>query len=185
MTDRSIGTAVVFGESVTLWKPSTVGGAEIDPGKLAPAQQELLSYWVSLRRDGERLPAYRHFDPIDVHRLLGDISVLDVHWSDAGDRPRFRFRLYGSRVAEARGKDLTGRWTDEPGAFSPHVHAHYQAAFDTVARTGEPLLHLFPWHVENRRQGAYHRLHLPFWSQDPARVDQIVISFLVIRRAAN
>lgn len=182
MPDREIGAAVLFGESVTLWKPDTFSGEDIDPVRLDPRQRELLDYWRGLREGAERMPRYQRFDPIDISRLLGDISVLDVHWQDASQAPRYRFRLYGTRVAEARGKDLTGQWTDTPGAFSPHIQKHYEHAFEAVARDGVPMLQLYPWHMENRRQGTYHRLHVPFWSSDPARVDQILISFLVLRQ---
>lgn len=121
-----------------------------------PQQAQLLRYWLSLKEDG--LPDYRRFDPIDIPNLLGDLIVIDV------ERPamRFKYRLYGTRVAHVRGGDLTGRYADEAGANAPDLQAVYVESYQAAATTGEPTFSIVPWTMQRRSTGHYHRLVLPF-----------------------
>jgi hypothetical protein len=184
MTESPGAKLIVHGEAVSISSPVLFKGKGIDRRRLEPKQARLFDYWSSIATTDERFPHYERFDVLDVPDLLGDLSVLEVHRPkdepEDGAAIRFRFRLYGTRVQEARGKDLTGHWADEKDAFSPHVQQQYLEAFATVVDSGEPLLQIFPCHLRNRRSGTYLRLHLPFWSTAPNMVDRIVISFLVV-----
>ena len=67
-----------------------------------PLLIELYAYWES-KRGGRAMPARRDLDPVDVPRLLPHLMLLDVH----GPRT-LRFRVVGSAVAAAIGRDPTG-----------------------------------------------------------------------------
>src|SRR3546814_6222745 len=70
-------------------------------------------YWENLRA-GRAMPLRREFDPIHSPALLPNIILNEV----VGTPPRFRIRVEGSAVAEARGFDATGRFLDEPGVIA-------------------------------------------------------------------
>lgn len=132
-----------------------------------------MRYWLALN-DGQ-LPDYRRFDPLDVPHLLGDLAVVDV------ERPamRFRFRLYGTRVAKIRGRDLTGEYVGDPGVFSPELNRIYLRSYQQVAASGEPQFTIVPYTLERRSVGNYHRLLLPFTDSriGDGACHKIVLSF--------
>ncbi len=67
----------------------------------------LYQYWDQ-KRDGRAMPARRDIEPIDLVPLLPHLMMVDVE-----EGPRFRYRLFGTAVAEAFGSDPTGRYIDE------------------------------------------------------------------------
>src|ERR1700733_2935161 len=76
-----------------------------DDPMLGPA----LSYWV--RKRGPRfMPHKSDIDPTDIPpKLLPNLQMIDA--IDGG--ARFRYRLIGTALAEANGKDYTGRYPEE------------------------------------------------------------------------
>jgi hypothetical protein len=98
---------------------------------LDPRTRRLVDHWAGLTETG--LPARRHFDPLDVPDLLGNIWILEVVWPG----PCFRYRLFGTRVSERLGNDLTGRWLEEviPGVEQTHCWP----ALQRVALEGEAM----------------------------------------------
>jgi len=138
-----------------------------------PRKAQILRYWLSLRDGG--LPDYRRFDPLDIPGLLGDLAVVDV------ERPamRFRFRLHGTRVAEIRGKDLTGLYIGDPDVFPPDLNRIYLESYQRVAQSGEPLFAVVPYELQRRSVGHYHRLLLPFTDGaiGGGQCNKVVLSF--------
>jgi hypothetical protein len=138
-----------------------------------PRLQRLYQHWHTLR--GERpLPSPVGFDILTVPQLMGHLHVLEVH----GDPPRFRFRLFGTRIAEIGGRDLTGKWVDdiEPPRWAEAV----QSAFlDTLARR-------VPCY--SRSEEAYdlgaiemHRLACPF-ATNGHDIDRLLVGVEAINR---
>lgn len=121
-----------------------------------PQKGRLMRYWLSLRDGG--YPDYRRFDPLDIPDLLGDLAVVEVERPG----PRFRFRLYGTRVAEIRGRDLTGLYIGEPGVFPPDLNRLYRQSYVEVLEGGRPVFSVVPYEPHRRVVGNYHRLLLPF-----------------------
>jgi len=78
------------------------------PVLASPKLDWLYRYWAE-RRGGRPYPARSNIDPIELRPLLGNIMLFDV----VGSPPRFRYRLYGSSLAERSGYDMTGRWVDD------------------------------------------------------------------------
>ncbi|MBI3452308.1 MAG: PAS domain-containing protein [Rhodospirillales bacterium] len=83
------------------WSPAT--------NALPVAQLSFLQdYWRRLPREDD-LPHIRSIDPVDMRPALGYIMLVDL-CNDGWD---FIYRLYGSRVAERCGVDMTGRRASE------------------------------------------------------------------------
>jgi len=61
-------------------------------------------FWSSLA-EGDRLPRRADLDPVALARWLGNLIMVQV--VDGG--ADFRFRLYGTKVAESNQRDLTGQ----------------------------------------------------------------------------
>ena len=69
--------------------------------------QTLLQWWLVQR--GDSIPDRSQLDPFDMKSLLPNLFLLDVEH----DPFRVRYRLVGTRVREATGFDITGRYLDE------------------------------------------------------------------------
>lgn len=67
------------------------------------------------------------FDPVDVKEALGSIVLLEK----TDDPEGYRYRLYGSRIAETYGSDLTGRTSQQLNTESTrNVRPQYLAAVE-------------------------------------------------------
>ena len=79
----------------------------------------LFCYWNSLR-PASGLPARKDFDPTQIPDLLRNIWLIDV----VPPAPRFRYRLVGTAIVEARGYDQTGGFLDQEVADFPQSQTH-------------------------------------------------------------
>lgn len=70
--------------------------------------KDLHAYWLSKKGD-RKAPPRSAILPDEIVTLLPSIALLDV----VGDPPRFRFRLFGTKLVTAYGQDLTGKFVDE------------------------------------------------------------------------
>ena len=78
------------------------------PTALAPRVRQLRDYWESKRR-GRALPARADIEPVEIKSLLPDLIIADLFT----DPLRVRFRLAGTRVCDAFGFNIVGRWLEE------------------------------------------------------------------------
>jgi hypothetical protein len=103
-----------------------------------PKLRRLLQYWRSIHPPAG-LPGRQHLDPLAISDLLPGIWLLDVQRAPF----RLRYRLVGTRIVEAVGRELTGQWLDEA---HPHIlkDPNYPSRFQEVVETGVP----------SRRRGA-------------------------------
>lgn len=67
--------------------------------------REMIGLYRSIM-PSDRLPGCQHFDPLAIPHLLPNVWLVDVL---DGPEPRFRYRLMGTRVAQAFAADITGR----------------------------------------------------------------------------
>lgn len=104
--------------------------------------------------------AGRHIDPVLLRPALGFINLLEPV---EGGR-NFRFRLYGSRIAEVTDDDLTGRLLTELRA-SDHVIDFAVASYRAAMIRGLSLLTV--------RQPAGAK-HVVFW-------ERIVVPYRCVR----
>jgi len=70
--------------------------------------RELYEYWADKRR-GRHMPSRDDIDPAEIKSLLPYVLLTDIHH----DPLRVFFRLVGTGVAEAAGRNLTGQWLHE------------------------------------------------------------------------
>lgn len=72
-----------------------------------PVLGAALAYWRR-KRDGRCMPSRRDIDPVEVPTLLPNLQLIEIV---AGGR--FRYRLIGTALVEAFGRDYTGQYPDE------------------------------------------------------------------------
>lgn len=135
-----------------------------------PKTCELYEYWRRIHPAPPALPGRQHFDPLHIHALLPNIWLIDVVRPEL----RFRYRLVGTRIAEALAKDPTGLWLDD---VHPDLHPNSATYQDylTAADHGQPS-----WRRGKPMFMAYsdqcaeiERLFLPL-ARDGTTVDMIV-----------
>jgi hypothetical protein len=139
-----------------------------------PLLRDLYEQWEALRA-GRPLPRRADFDPFRMPRLLPFLIVNEVERGARG-KIRFRIRLEGEAVVQARGKGARGRYLDEPGVIV--------LGSGVIEGYGRMLADRRPWYTEGTfrpdafRSGTLHRLALPFAGDDPERVDFIMVGFI-------
>jgi len=139
-----------------------------------PLLRDLYDYWEALRA-GRSLPQRADFDPFKLPRLLPFLIVNEVERGPKG-RLRFRIRLEGEGVAQARGRSAKGRYVDEPGVVV--LGEGVIEAYERVVADRRPWYSEGTFRPDAFRSGSLHRLALPFAGGDPERVDFIVVGFV-------
>jgi CheY-like chemotaxis protein len=67
-------------------------------------------FWLQ-KCAGRPFPDRADLDPVEIKDILPHLTIVEVTGSDA--RPRFRYRLVGTAVVDAVGRDRTGYFADE------------------------------------------------------------------------
>lgn len=134
----------------------------------------LFRYWSGLPRSGAG-PRVDRIDPLDMRPALGNIMLVDVV---EGGRD-FRYRLYGSVLAEVSGLDMTGKLVSEH-------HASLYAIEFTLAAYGAVLLRPDPVFTTRMPAGAmhtaeWHRLVLPL-VDEAGTVSRFLVGMVLIPR---
>ena len=97
-----------------------------------PALLSLYRLWDG-KRDGRRMPAREDFDALELTPWWGNLNMVEVEPGSG----RFRYRIFGSRIAAHCGYDLTGRYVDQ--IASRIVAEEIIKTYRAVALTAEPL----------------------------------------------
>lgn len=87
--------------------------------------------WTTLA-NGRLAPSRTELDPKSIQRQLGDLFILD------GETENFAFRLAGTRLVHAIGRDVTG--TGYLSIFDTKSLAVANDMLDRCAQDGEPVL---------------------------------------------
>lgn len=156
-----------FSGTSRAWLASHVPGARIQP---LPGPEHLkyraiaavLDYWNALPHvDG--VADTLVVDPLALKPALGSIILLDV--IDQGRD--FHYSLYGSRIAQVSGFDMTGRNLSELPTDAP-IQTFFRAGYLGVVRHRKPLftVHNAP---EDIMIGKWHRLQLPLGKNGDVR----------------
>jgi hypothetical protein len=120
----------------------------------------IIDYWERLRRDGAAIPPASAVSPFDLKPVLGHvvlIDVLDEGWDG-------QFRVYGTKVAETYGRDMTGKRVSEIDGgnyVSVFFRALYRAAW--LRQTPFYTHHFPPPHVAVE---SWQRIALPLAGAD-------------------
>lgn len=114
-----------------------------------------LRHWEEARGP-RRMPARRDVHPESIRAAVGYVGLIDVKRD--GPRLDFRYRMFGTLMADALGSDFTNRDIDqvEPAPYAAMVRRSYE---ETVA-AGRPKFHRVRF-THNDRQRVYSRLLLP------------------------
>jgi hypothetical protein len=93
----------------------------------------LHDYWLRLPRIGG-LARYAAIDPLEMRPALGHVMLLEA--DEAADD--YRYRLYGSRIAERAGFDLTGKLTRDVPTH-PAIQVFFRVCYRACAQRSIPL----------------------------------------------
>jgi hypothetical protein len=132
-----------------------------------PVLGPALGYWV--RKRGDRsMPRRRDIDPAEITRLLPNLQLIDV------DGDRYRYRLVGTALVEAFGRDYTGKYPHElfTGLRCDFVCALYRSVRD--AR--RPMFNRSRYHTTKDVDMVANRLYLPL-SEDDRQVSMLLGAF--------
>jgi hypothetical protein len=140
-----------------------------------PRLQALHGYWLG-ERGTHLVPAKEAFDFKNLKAWLGHVALIDV----AHDPIRFRFRLYGTYLAELAGADLTGKSLD-------HVALdRIDSALDPYLKcvtSMSPVAFSDRYRASNGAIGVVEQLLLPCSSDD--EVVDIVVGALYLEAERN
>jgi len=129
-----------------------------------PHLRGLFAFWQE-KRGAHAMPARRAIDPIDLWTWLGNLMLIER--APAGE---FRYRVYGTGLAEYYGRDLTGKTTAQ---LRPEVRALVLAEYAEVCRTGKPLVVTHARRVREQRTPV-EKLILPFGAADGDGVERLL-----------
>lgn len=156
-----------FSGNVQSWLQKNVPGCRVarlpGPDSLRyGAISATLDYWRNLPQvDG--VADTMVVDPLALKPALGSIILLDV--VDQGRD--FHYSLYGSRIAQVSGFDMTGKSLSDLPTETP-IQMFFCAGYLGVVRHRQPLftIHNAP---ENIMIGKWHRLQLPLGKDGEVR----------------
>jgi hypothetical protein len=96
-----------------------------------PSFGELLAYWNE-KRGSRALPLRKAVDPIELQKHLGSLVLIDC----LPDLSDFRYRLIGTNVVQAYGRDSTGKTVRQLYAHSDTEYCDFllRAYHDVAAR---------------------------------------------------
>lgn len=111
-------------------------------------------YWQG-KRGGRTFPARADIDPVDLAPHLGCIVLIDVEQSPL----RLRYRLVGTRITQAMGRDSTGRYYDE--IYPPEILQGIYQSFRWMIDHRRPLRTHGEAFYPDRGFYEYETLNLP------------------------
>jgi hypothetical protein len=139
-----------------------------------PKVAGIYDYWKAKR--GERpMPARRDLDPIELKPYLGSIILYDV----LREPLDFRYRLVGTHIALAMGRDLTGCRLSDVSATEDQAYA--MTALSDIVRRRVYRFRNDPLRGERGSFLGRDRIHLPL-SEDGVEVTMLLLYFGEIER---
>lgn len=142
-----------------------------------PQPTELLSFYSDLaglhdywdrKRAGCRMPPWHKFDAVEMKPWLGRLNVVDVERRGCADA--FRYRIFGTEIAEILGRELTGRYVGDGDAGAGALML--EGYREVVARRAPILRRQDP--VDGTRMLQHVRLMLPI-SEDGRQVNKVLV----------
>jgi hypothetical protein len=131
------------------------------------ALRQLYRYWLS-KLDDRPLPSRADIDPTEIPHLLRYIVLIDVEHEPL----RLRFRLVGTHITDAVGRDSTGRFFDEvyEGDILTGLLHQYGGTIDAK----RPARHFSRAIFAGKDYRHYESAHLPL-SEDGDSVNMILV----------
>jgi CheY-like chemotaxis protein len=129
-----------------------------------PVLRRAYDYWLK-KCAGRPFPDRADLDPAEIKDVLPHLTIVEVAGSEA--RPRFRYRLIGTAIVDAVGRDRTGCFADE--ALHRRQAEFLSGLWREVCSTGCPIYAASAYDIESDDQAAAcdaglsrERLLLPF-----------------------
>jgi hypothetical protein len=123
-----------------------------------PILGEAIAYWRS-KRGSRCMPARRDIDPVEIWKLLPHVQLIEI-MPDG----RSRYRLVGTLLAKAYGRDYTGKYAGElfDGKRGQSIVEHHRA----VCLARQPAFVRSRYITENDLDLIANRLYLPLSDND-------------------
>lgn len=125
-----------------------------------------LAYWER-KRGARAMPSRAEIEPSEITALLPNLQLIDV--AEAG--ARFRYRLVGTAIVEAFGREYTGKWLDE--LFATKRSKFAEEVYRLVCRERLPVFARSTYVTATERQLIANRLCMPL-SANGATVTMIM-----------
>jgi hypothetical protein len=132
-----------------------------------PILGSALAFWAG-KRAGRAMPCKRDIDPVELPpKVLPNLQLIEVIAGGA----RFRYRLIGTALAEAYGRDFSGQHPDE--LFSDDRLNFVQRIYRTVCEFKTPIFSRNKYHTPKDIDLFASRIYLPL-SEDGVDVQHIL-----------
>jgi hypothetical protein len=152
--------------------PEIIWGPSVEQMQTRPLR--FLSEFWSAHRDAGGLPHHDRINPFALQPALGYLMLLDI--VDGG--MDFRYRLYGSRIANISGFDMTGRLMSEHPASAYVVEFNLAATRAALRRRASLYTTRIPHDALETK--TWPRLALPFGGDDGS-VARFLVGTVAIR----
>lgn len=135
--------------------------------------RQLHKYWN--RKRGDRaMPRRADIDPVEIPRLLPYVSLIGVEHEPF----RLFYRLIGTHITQAVGRDSTGRYFDE--IYEGKILDDMARRFSTVVKAKTPARFMARAFFAGKDYRHYETVHLPL-SDDGQTVNMIFAGVQFIR----
>lgn len=129
--------------------------------------RQLFVYWQSKCGAGGRIPRRADIDPAEIPRLIPNSLIVDVEYNPF----RVRYRLVGTKVVQATGFEITGKYLDE--IVLADDEGPFLESYQTACMTKAPILTRIKWHLDAETTGEYDACFLPL-SDDGETVNKVL-----------
>jgi hypothetical protein len=123
-----------------------------------------LAYWRA-KRSGRTMPSRRDIDPSEIPKLLPHLQLIDVV------HDRFRYRLIGTALVDAYGRNYTGQFVDE--LFDKSRSEFISKIYSSVVETRRPGFLRSGYVTTKGVKLVANRLYLPL-SEDDRELNMIL-----------
>jgi len=124
-------------------------------------------YWDS-KRAGRAMPQRADIEPTEIPSLLPHIALIGVE----NDPRRLYYRLIGTHITEALGRDNTGKYFEE--AFQGQMLEDITRVYDAVITSCTPIRYTGQALYSKNEYREYESVHLPL-SEDGTTVSIILV----------
>lgn len=128
--------------------------------------RRLYTDWDTQRR-GRLYPARADFDPLDLKYIVGNLSLIDVHYAPL----RFHYRLHATNTGKRLGYELTGKSLEANPNRAAHdlIHKLYVA----VVEGRVPIATTYCFPTAGGESVSHETLVLPL-SRDGTTIDMLM-----------
>lgn len=163
---------------MTVDHPSVQRATELLSEVQTEGIRDVLRNWLEIHPKSS-LPSRQHFDPINIPRLLKNVILTEVE----RDPYRFKVRVLGTIIADAFGKDFTGKYMDE--VFDGHAASLSHSLRVQVVETGLPCLRpAGPGTFQGLDIAPLEGVHLPL-AADGRTIDFVLSMFVYLPKSPD